>query len=585
MPLTDPNGSLPDVPCLPQQDSNPQQRSNDILALRAQYVWDHDYLPPFAMLKEKISENPTDQEIAVGWTFQLPAPEWPGEKYLTERAAVGAELAKAATQAAAFIAKNSTFSSFDDYVKLFEGFPQQPECLPYWEDDRYFAWQRVAGLNPVALRKLEKIPAKLAVDDARLAGVLPEGQTLAGLAAAGRLFLCDYAILEGVTLQSTQGLAKYIVPAIGLFFSDDQGRPRAAAIQLGQQPVATNVYTPKDGEAWRMAKMMFQTADVNVHEMGPHLCGTHFALEGVVVALARTLSVRHPLAVLLKPHLRYVVFNNLQGREKLINTTGVATKLLAGGVPGDKQLLARSYSGHPQAHVEPWSIEAWDHPRELRSRGFDKDSALAEYPFRDDGMLLWEAIGTFVSQYVDVYYVSDAAVAGDTELQDWMAELTSAAGAHLKGAPDRLGSREQLAQLLQRIIWASGPLHSALNYPQYGQLAFAPNMTPAMYGPPLSNATGQSATLLDTYMLRGLMPPPSVALMQLSAMYTMATYHFDQLGQYQPGDFTDPRVNGFIGRFQDTLKQAGSQIALRNTQRPWAYQYLVPSQVLNSTSI
>jgi arachidonate 15-lipoxygenase len=584
MPLPAPNDSLPDVPCLPQQDPNPSQRRNAILALRAQYVWDHDYLSPFAMLKEQVFENATDLQIAAGWVFQLPAPEWPGAKYLFDRAQVGAELAKAAQQAAAFIAKTPTFGSFDDYVKLIESFPQ-PECLPHWEDDRYFAWQRVAGLHPVALRKLEKVPAKLAVDEARLAGVLPEGQTLAGLAAAGRLFLCDYAILEGLTQQSAQGLAKYVVPAIGLFFSDEQGKLRAAAIQLGQQPVATDVYTPKDGEAWRMAKMMFQTADVNVQEMGPHLCGTHFALEGVLVALARTLSVRHPLAVLLKPHLRYVVFNNLQGREKLINPTGAATKLLAGGAPGDKQLLARSYSGHPQAHVAPWSIEAWDLPLELRSRGFDKDSALAEYPFRDDGMLLWEAIGTFVSQYLDVYYASDAEVAGDSELQDWMTELSSASGAHLKGAPDRLGSREQLAQLLQRIVWASGPLHSALNYPQYGQLAFAPNMTPAMYGPPLSNATGQSATLLDTYMVRGLLPPPLVALTQISAMYTMGTYHFDQLGQYQPGDFTDPRVNGFIGRFQETLEQAESQITLRNAQRPWAYAYLVPSQVLNSTSI
>ncbi|HZH15635.1 MAG TPA: lipoxygenase family protein [Archangium sp.] len=584
MALLHPNGSPADVPCLPQQDPNPSQRRNAILALRAKYVWDHDYLPPFALLKEQVFEKPTGLELTAGWVSQLPAPEWPGAKYLLGRAEVGAHLTKTAQQAAAFIAQTPNFGSLDDYAKLFQGFPQ-PECLPHWEDDGYFAWQRVAGLHPVALRKLEKVPAKLAVDDARLAGVLPEGETLSGLAAAGRLFLCDYAILEGLIPQSTQGLAKYAVPAIGLFFSDDQGKLRAAAIQLGQQPVATDVYTPKDGEAWRLAKMMFQTADVNAHQMGPHLCRTHFALEGAIVAMARTLSVHHPVAVLLKPHMRYVVFNNLEGRELLINPAGVGTELLAGGDPGNKQLLARSYSGHPQAHVEPWSFEDWDHPRELRSRGFDQDSALKEYPFRDDGMLLWEAIGQFVAQYIDVYYASDAEVAGDPELQDWMTELTSAESAHLKGAPDRLGSREQLALLLQRLIWASGPLHSALNYPQYGQLAFAPNMTPAMYGPPLSNATKQSATLLDTYMVRGLLPPPSIALTQLSTMYTLATYHFDQLGQYQSGDFTDPRVEGCIGQFQETLKQAESQITLRNAQRSWVYEYLVPSQVLNSTSI
>ncbi|MFY0576400.1 lipoxygenase family protein [Cystobacter fuscus] len=580
MSLPNPNESLPDVPCLPQQDPDPLQRRNGVLALRDQYAWDHAYLPPFALLKELNGEDfknplvPTPQEVA----SRIPKQERPGLEYSQGRNAVAQELTKAKEQAAAFIQEVGTFKSFEDYAELLKVFPP-PECLPHWKDDRYFARQRVAGLNPVALRKLKEVPAKLAVDDARLTGVLPEGETLAGLAAAGRLFVCDYAILEDLSLQAP----KYVVPAIGLFFSNAQGELRVAAIQLGQKPVATDVYTPKDGEAWLMAKMMFQTADVNAHEMGTHLCRTHFVLEGVLVAMVRTLSVRHPVAVLLKPHLRYLVFNNMLGRYLLLGQNGSATSLLAGGEQGNKQLLERSYSGYARAQLEPWSFEDWDHPCELRSRGFDEDSTLKKYPFRDDGMLLWEAVGKFVSQYIDVYYASDAEVGGDSELQDWMTELISATGAHLKGAPDRLGSREDLALLLQRIIWASGPLHSALNYPQYGQLAFAPNMTPAMFGPPPSNATEQDAMLPDK--VRGLLPPPLTALMQAGTMYTLAIYHFDQLGLYQPGDFADPRVSGCIGQFQELLKQTESQLTLQNAQRPWDYQYLLPSRVLNSTSI
>jgi hypothetical protein len=46
-----------------------------------------------------------------------------------------------------------------------------------------------------------------------------------------------------------------------------------------------------------------------------------------------------------------------------------------------------------------------------------------DYPFADDGLDLWKAIVGYFSDYLRVYYKSDADVAADTELQGWWDEL------------------------------------------------------------------------------------------------------------------------------------------------------------------
>lgn len=51
-------------------------------------------------------------------------------------------------------------------------------------------------------------------------------------------------------------------------------------------------------------------------------------------------------------------------------------------------------------------MEFWDlhFPRELAKRGVDDREALPVYPFRDDGLRIWEALRSFVGEYVEHYY-------------------------------------------------------------------------------------------------------------------------------------------------------------------------------------
>ncbi|MGQ2931438.1 MAG: lipoxygenase family protein, partial [Sphingopyxis sp.] len=50
---------------------------------------------------------------------------------------------------------------------------------------------------------------------------------------------------------------------------------------------------------------------------------------------------------------------------------------------------------------------------------------MPEYPYRDDALLLWNAIAQWVGDYVATYYLSDTDVSGDHELQAWAIDLST----------------------------------------------------------------------------------------------------------------------------------------------------------------
>jgi arachidonate 15-lipoxygenase len=482
----------------------------------------------------------------------------------------------------------AAFSSVEQFRDLFGHMPR-PAYMDPWPGDDAFLRQRVAGVNPVVLRRVDSLPANLSVSDARLAGVLPAGLTLAALARGGRLFLCDYAMVEGITLGVTPAGPKYVGAPLALFFVDDAGALRSLCIQLGQSP-DDPVVTPRD-PAWLLAKTYMQVADINHHELGTHLCRTHFVLEGFAVAAARTLSSRHPVAVLLRPHFRILLWNNFEGKMILLSASGLATQLLAGGAQGSVQLVQRSYAGYdapPVAGLERprvpgWTYASWDIPGELHSRGVADTSLLPDYPYRDDALSVWEAVGRFVRAYLSVYYASDEVVQADTELAAWAAELSDPQAGRVPDLPPLRGV-EDLAALLTRVIFTCGPQHAAVNFPQYDAAAFVPNMPGAAYAPPPAGLLQLSADQLSAALMKAL-PGPAQAHLQVDTVTELTSYQFDKLGHYEPDDFTDPGALRAVAAFQADLAQVQSTIEARNARRSVPYLWLLPERIPNSTSI
>jgi arachidonate 15-lipoxygenase len=118
----------------------------------------------------------------------------------------------------------------------------------------------------------------------------------------------------------------------------------------------------------------------------------------------------------------------------------------------------------------------------------DDTNQLPHYPYRDDGLLLWNAIQTFVSGYLNYFYPTDGAMVGDVELQSWAQELASDQGGKVKGMPQRIDRVQQLIEIVTTIIFTCGPQHSAVNFPQYEYMSFAANM-------PLATGTFQESPI------------------------------------------------------------------------------------------
>src|SRR5579864_7722570 len=137
--------------------------------------------------------------------------------------------------------------ALEDYATLFRaiGLPPVRDDL---HDDRTFAWLRIAGPNPLTLRRVAKPDDRFAVTEADFRQALPD-DSLEAAGAEGRLFLADFAALAEVEPGDFPCGQKYLYAPLALFAVDRVRRALLpVAIQCSQQPGPESpVFTPADG--------------------------------------------------------------------------------------------------------------------------------------------------------------------------------------------------------------------------------------------------------------------------------------------------------------------------------------------------
>ncbi len=454
------------------------------------------------------------------------------------------------------------------------GFPGFPEL---YSSDELFGWQRVAGTNPRVLSRVgsEQLPgllAKMPVTDAHLQAVAGASDTLAGEAGAGRLFVSDYHLLDGVPTQ--QG--RFLAPAIGVFWSDVRASQlRPVAIQLQQTP--GRIHTPSE-PGWPSVRAMFQIADFNYHEMGTHLSEAHFSQEAFAIAARRNLSAKHPIGALLAEIYWGLLYNNALGRILLVNPGGYADKMMAGVLETGSLKLVTDY------FAKVWRWDDWDLELFLRRQGTDDTAGLPVCPYRDDGLPLWAAIKTFAAEYVSAWYERDAVVANDRELEGFIRELNDPEGGNLadKGFPASVVTKDGLAGVIARLIWQAGPGHAGINYSQYQY--FAPIANAAGSGYANCNVEGALPALMD------VLPPIEQAIVQADIFNQLTQKVFGLLGEYSK-EFRrglNDHASSAIAQFQTALRHCAAGIDARNetdARRGRSYVWLHPSNLPNSTNI
>jgi arachidonate 15-lipoxygenase len=565
-------------PSLPQNDPNKQQRSDYLNRQQQTYQFDYQYLSPLALLKS------------------VPEAENFSSAYLAERLLATAEL-PANMLAANVRSLLDPLDNLQDYEDFFTVLPL-PQVAKTYQTDRSFAEQRLSGANPMVLRLLDQNDPRVETL-AKLATLQPSFDVRKQLLEKN-IYIADYtgtdkhyrgpAKVQGGTYEKGR---KYL-PKPRAFFTwrwtgvRNRGEMAPIAIQLDPKP-GSRVYTPFDKPLdWLFAKLCVQVADANHHEMSSHLGRTHLVMEPIAIVTARQLAKNHPLSLLLKPHFRFMLTNNELARTRLISPGGPVDELLGG-------TLAETIEIGREACIT-WSLDQFSLPVELKNRGMDDKNQLPHYPYRDDGLLLWNAIKTFVSGFLKYFYPTDVAIAQDSELQGWAKELASETGGKVKGMPPQIQTVQQLIEIVTTVIFTCGPQHSAVNYTQHEYMSFAANMPLAAYRDIPGTADPNIPEVITKEDILQLLPPYKRAADQLQILFVLSAYKYDRLGYYDKSFrelyqmsfdevFGGTPIADLVRQFQQNLNMAEQKIDANNQKRIVPYIALKPSLVINSISI
>jgi len=522
------------IPSLPQNDADSIKRQE--LLQRQKQVYIYDSVSGITLVKDL----PAQENFSISYQLML-------------RKGLSALIANSVATKIENVF--DPFDKLEDYEQLFPLLPK-PTSIKTWQSNTSFAYQRLAGLNPMVIRGISSIPDNFPVSDAIFQKAMGPDKTIASEAAKGNLFLADYAPLNNLTLGSYQrGMKTATAPLV-----------------LPNQ----RIYTPDDGLNWLMAKIFVQIADGNHHELVSHLSHTHLVAEAFVLATATELALNHPLAILLKPHFQFTLAINTLAESELISPGGFVDRLLAGTLEASIEIIKTSYRQRLDNFAD------YTLPKQLAFRQVDDTSRLPDYPYRDDALLLWQATETYVKDYLSLYYTSDADVNEDTELQAWVRKLMSPEGGSIKKlvSDGKLDTLAKLIEVVTQIIFIAGPQHAAVNYSQYDYLAFCANIPLAGYqSPPKA-----SEEVDMDYILR-LLPPQAQATYQLEIMHTLTAFQFNRFGYPSRNDFPDQRTYPILAVFQAKLKAIENEIDRRNSTRITPYIFLKPSRIPNSINI
>ncbi|KIG12340.1 Arachidonate 15-lipoxygenase precursor [Enhygromyxa salina] len=519
-----------------------------------------------------------------------------------------------------------TPQSYAEYLSLFQTLarPQTVLVEPQawmklgpdehpWQQDWFFGYQQIGGYNTTMLRgvtagggtqggvSLAELQQKFPITDGLFQSVIGDSSlTLQQAATANLLYVVDYKLLEGVPSNVVFGQQRYHGAPIALFYWNRQPPPgypplsegvqgvmQPVAIQLEQtpDPRSAPIFTPKHGNKWEVAKYFVQSACAIEHETVAHLGSCHLMIEPMILAAHRQFSLNHPLLVLLIPHFRFTLAINSDALDSLVVPGGVIEANLAPTIEGSMTMVRN-------AHLE-WRFDE-QMPKQLFARRAVTANSLPDFPFRDDTLLLWEAIHRFVEKYVGLYYTSEQDLLDDYELQAWVTEMTAPDRAFVRGmdglvnvgsdeAPEyQIQSINYLVDVITHIIYIAGPLHASLNYAQYPMMSYGPSVSGIASQPP------PTADSPDEDPIKW-MPPLEIGLYQVSFTYLLSNVQYDTLGVYDTNPrepyFVDLRADQAAIEMSSELLLAELKIRDRNRWRPIPYLFQLPSRVPNSISI
>ena len=477
--------------------------------------------------------------------------------------------------------------SLEEYNKLFP-YIKIPGIASSFQNDEVFAYMRVAGYNPLVIEQVKHLGDNFPVTEVQYQEVMGNDDFLAAAGEEGRLYLADYSIFEGTVNGTYPKEQKYIYAPLALFAvpknigSDSSRLMRPVAIQCGQNSEHWPILTPKSNKyAWLFAKTIVQIVDANFHEAISHLSRTHLFVGRFAIVTHRQLLDNHPLSLLLRPHFKGTLAINNAAQKFLIAPGGGVDGLLAATIDNVRTVV--------EGDVGNYSFNQAMLPNQLKKRGVDDTEKLPVYPYRDDALLIWNAIHQWVSDYLRIYYQNNEAVQNDTYLQNWAIEARAYNGARVPDFGEledgQIQTLDYLIDATTLIIFTASAQHAAVNFPQKEIMSYAPAVPLAGYQP---SSLVKSEVREQDYL--NLLPPLEQAQAQLNLVYLLGSVYYTQLGHYEDNYFQDSSVQTALQKFKIKLQEIETVILERNLnsskdEYPLPYEYLLPSKIPQSINI
>lgn len=465
----------------------------------------------------------------------------------------------------------------------------RPFTAEYMHDDDLFAYWRLAGNNPVSLFGVSTLPSNFPLTNEQYQQVMGEADSLSDALSEKRIYMLDYSSMpvaekgysKPATDTDSSPVVGYSYAAMALFaVSKTDNRLKSVAIQCGQDPDDSNpmflALTDEEHRwGWERAKMVIHAADKTEHQLSSHLGLTHLLCEAFAVATIRKLTKGHPVYDLLISHF--------EGTNRINHN---ATIQLLGERQFVDTLIAAPLGDIATATIDiRLNFNFYDNflPARLASKGVNDTTALPEYPYRDDALLIWNAISDFVSSYVKYFYVTSAQVAADSALMAWMDDLL--ANGKVKGLK-KISTREELSEVLTMVIFTSSAQHAAVNFTQPGWMMYAPAMVGTLnYHKPTDRANSTKNEWLE------MLPVLSRAMKKIDIYTLLGNLYNGYLGEYvdREGksvfDTNDTRLMNVIKSFRTKLSEIEKTISERNKTRLIPYETLFPSKIPASINI
>ena len=484
--------------------------------------------------------------------------------------------------------------ALNDYNQLYQ-IIKKPAIADNFQQDLIFAYLQVAGANPLLLQQFTQTDFRLPITPqqyTKIAKKFGVSDSLSTALDSGRLYLADYELLNGLVngnyINPNLLQQKYISAPVALFAVPTEGSSSRSLFPVAISYQKTDIseqwllFTPLDaderGEPWMTAKNIVQMADCNYHELISHLGRTHLVVEAFIVP-TYNLPNNHPVRTLLIPHFEGTVFINYGAHAFLVAPGGTVDSLLASSVGADQSLSAKG----TQSYL--FNFNDLDFPQTLVNRKVNNPDTLPTYPYRDDGQLIWDAIHTWVNDYVALYYSNDAAVLDDRALQIWASTLVSLEEGRLQNfGEDRQGqikTKDYLVKALSTIIFTASAQHAAVNFAQKTYMMYVPGFPLARYLQPPTSLQGRES------FIEGL-PSLSQAQSQIDILYLLGSVYYTKLGDYSVGAFPEnAQLEAALAKFKENLKSATVTIKQRNQnpERLIPYEFLLPANIPQSINI